>query len=45
MEAPGIDPGASRMQSERSTMWAKPPKEDFSSFLFMLFVIYVKKLE
>ena len=25
MEAPGIDPGTSRMLSERSTIWATPP--------------------
>ena len=25
MEDPGIDPGTSRMQSERSTIWANPP--------------------
>ncbi len=25
MEIPGIDPGTSRMLSERSTIWAKPP--------------------
>ena len=25
MEMPGIDPGASRMQSERSTKWATSP--------------------
>lgn len=25
MEDPGIDPGTSRMLSERSTMWASPP--------------------
>ena len=25
LEAPGIDPGTSRMQSERSTIWATPP--------------------
>ena len=28
MENPGIDPGASRMQIERSTTWASPPIED-----------------
>ena len=27
MEAPGIDPGTSRMLSERSTIWATPPDE------------------
>ena len=26
VEAPGIDPGTSRMLSERSTIWARPPK-------------------
>ena len=25
LEAPGIDPGTSRMLSERSTIWATPP--------------------
>lgn len=25
MENPGIDPGTSHMQSERSTIWANPP--------------------
>ena len=25
MEDPGIDPGTSRMLSERSTIWASPP--------------------
>ena len=25
LEKPGIDPGASRMQIERSTTWANPP--------------------
>ena len=25
MEAPGIDPGTSRMLSEHSTIWATPP--------------------
>ena len=28
LEAPGIDPGTSRMLSERSTIWATPPVED-----------------
>ena len=28
LENPGIDPGASRMQIERSTIWAHPPMED-----------------
>ena len=26
LEAPGIDPGTSHMLSERSTIWATPPK-------------------
>ena len=26
LENPGIDPGTSRMQSGRSTIWANPPK-------------------
>ena len=25
LEDPGVDPGTSRMQSERSTIWANPP--------------------
>ena len=25
LEDPGIDPGTSHMQSERSTTWANPP--------------------
>ena len=28
LEAPGIDPGTSRMLSERSTIWATPPVKD-----------------
>ena len=28
LEAPGIDPGTSRMLSERSTIWATPPPCD-----------------
>ena len=28
LENPGIDPGASRMQIERSTTWANPPYEN-----------------
>ncbi len=27
MENPGIDPGTSRMLSERSPIWANPPHE------------------
>ena len=27
MEDPGIDPGTSRMLSERSTIWANPPDD------------------
>ena len=26
LEMPGIDPGTSRMLSERSTIWATPPE-------------------
>ena len=29
LEAPGIDPGTSRMLSERSTIWATPPDNYF----------------
>ena len=28
VENPGIDPGTSRMQSGRSTIWANPPKRN-----------------
>ena len=28
LENPGIDPGTSHMQSERSTIWANPPVEE-----------------
>ena len=28
LENPGIDPGTSRMLSERSTIWANPPNTD-----------------
>ena len=31
MEAPGIDPGTSRMLSERSTIWATPPVDTESN--------------
>ena len=34
MEAPGIDPGTSRMLSERSTIWATPPDENILQFIF-----------
>ena len=36
VEAPGIDPGTSRMLSERSTIWATPPemKITFNLLLF-----------
>ena len=27
LENPGIDPSASRMRIERSTIWANPPKK------------------
>ena len=40
MEAPGIDPGTSRMLSERSTIWATPPIQIqllFSNFLIIIF--------
>ena len=33
LEAPGIDPGTSRMLSERSTIWATPPSYLLSNFL------------
>ena len=28
LENPGIDPGTSRMQSGRSTIWANPPEHN-----------------
>ena len=31
MEAPGIDPGTSRMLSERATIWATPPDSFYGS--------------
>ena len=31
MEDPGIDPGASRMLSERSTIWARPPSYKYTT--------------
>ena len=31
LENPGIDPGTSRMLSERSTMWANSPPDSVSS--------------
>ena len=36
LEAPGIDPGTSRMLSERSTIWATPPSTG-KSVLALLF--------
>ena len=36
MEAPGIDPGTSRMLSERSTIWATPPI--LGSLLYCLYI-------
>ena len=40
MENPGVDPGASRMQIERSTIWANPPRETTvcSVYFFGLYV-------
>ena len=32
LEDPGIDPGTSHMQSERSTTWANPPHVSQSLF-------------
>ena len=37
MEAPGIDPGTSRMLSERSTIWATPPTLSFVHYSFNIF--------
>ena len=31
LENPGIDPGTSRMQSGRSTIWANPPLNRYSN--------------
>ena len=39
MEAPGIDPGTSRMLSERSTIWATPPT--FYNVLILYFYIHL----
>ena len=36
MEAPGIDPGTSRMLSERSTIWATPP--DMVSYCWIMYL-------
>ena len=35
LEMPGIDPGTSRMLSERSTIWATPPLKNLKVFLAM----------
>ena len=35
LEAPGIDPGTSRMLSERSTIWATPPLLNSKGFLLI----------
>ena len=54
MEAPGIDPGTSRMLSERSTIWATPPMlntalvfyqyiQEFRSDLPHIFFVFVSK--
>ena len=37
LENPGIDPGASRMQIERSTTWANPLVHWFYSPIFSLY--------
>lgn len=34
MENPGIDPGASRMQSERSSIWANSPEKSSERYRF-----------
>ena len=45
MEDPGIDPGTSRMLSERSTIWANPPTLTLSLSEFILeFSIIQSKL-
>ena len=36
MEDPGIDPGASRMLSGRSTIWARPPELQAYTFWYLL---------
>ena len=43
MENPGIDPGTSRMQSGRSTIWANPPATRYS-VQYGLFISHVKLL-
>ena len=37
MEAPGIDPGTSRMLSERSTIWATPPVLRIQHYVLNIF--------
>ena len=39
MEAPGIDPGTSRMLSERSTIWATPPINIIHEYYYIKLVI------
>ena len=41
VEAPGIDPGTSRMLSERSTIWATPPFLSIGlvDLVYILFVL------
>ena len=39
LEAPGIDPGTSRMLSERSTIWATPPI-DVNRVYYLLYKDY-----
>ena len=40
MENPGIDPGTSRMLSERSTIWANPPILVWS-FIYFVYNIFL----
>ena len=39
LEVPGIDPGTSRMLSERSTIWATPPSADSMGYVIASFKI------
>ena len=55
MEMPGIDPGTSRMLSERSTIWATPPRKLFkynytkinpwSSRIFSITIYYKNRFQ
>ena len=42
LEDPGIDPGTSHMQSERSTTWANPPDISFK-ILYLKFNFRIRE--